>query len=120
MDNHLLQLPLGGCSLHDLLVDGVGRDEPVDHDGLGLADPVAPVLSLQVLLGVPVAVVDDAGVGRGEIDAQAASPDVTLELKAEGVNCDVLPGAQQEDAVRGILVEPVDVGLSIQEVHPSV
>ena len=74
MDDHLLQLPLGGCSLHDLLVDGVGRDEPVDHDGLGLANPVAPVLSLQVLLGVPVAVVDDAGVRCSEVDAQAASP----------------------------------------------
>ena len=80
----------------------------------------APVLSLQVLLGVPVTVVDDAGVGRCQIDAQAASPGVTLELKDEGVNCDVLPGAQQEDAVGGVLVEPVDVGLSVQEVHPSV
>ena len=34
----------------------------------------APVLSLQVLLGVPVAVVDDAGVRRSQVDAQATSP----------------------------------------------
>ena len=31
-----------------------------------------------------------------------------------------LPGAEQEDVVVGVLVELVDVGLSVQEVHPSV
>ena len=75
MDDHLLQLPLSCSSLHDLLVDGVSGDEPVDHDWLGLANPVAPVLRLEVLLGVPVAVVDDAGVSSGQIDAQATRPE---------------------------------------------
>ena len=46
VDDHLLQLPLGGGSLHDLLVDGVGGDESVDHDGSRLADTVTPVLGL--------------------------------------------------------------------------
>ena len=46
VDDHLLQLPLGGGSLHDLLVDGVGGDESVDHDGPRLADTVTPVLGL--------------------------------------------------------------------------
>ena len=46
VDDHLLQLPLGGGSLHDLLVDGVGGDETVDHDGPRLADTVTPVLGL--------------------------------------------------------------------------
>ena len=52
MDDHLLQLPLGGCSLQDLLVDGVGRDQTVHHHRLGLPDAVASVLGLQVRLGV--------------------------------------------------------------------
>ena len=81
MDHHLLQLPLGGGPLHDLLVDGVGGDHPVDHDRLGLTDPVAPVLGLQVLLGVPVAVVDDASVGGGEVDPQTPGPGVDCERK---------------------------------------
>ena len=46
VDDHLLKLPLGGGSLHDLLVDGVGGDETVDHDGPRLADTVTPVLGL--------------------------------------------------------------------------
>ena len=46
VDDHLLKLPLGGGSLHDLLVDGVGGDESVDHDGPRLADTVTPVLGL--------------------------------------------------------------------------
>ena len=44
----------------------------------------APVLSLQVLLGVPVTVVDDAGVRRSQVDAQATSPsngEVRITLK---------------------------------------
>ena len=54
MDDHLLQLPLGGGSLHNLLVNGVCRDESVDHDWLGLANPVTSVLGLQVLLRIPI------------------------------------------------------------------
>ena len=52
MDDHLLQLPLGGGSLQDLLVDGVGRDQAVHHHWLGLPNAVAAVLGLQVRLGV--------------------------------------------------------------------
>ena len=50
---------------------------------------------LQVVLGVPVGVEDDAGVGGGEVDAQPAGA-----------------GAEQEDeAVRVRLAEAVDGGL---------
>ena len=52
MNDHLLQFPLCGGPLQDLLVDGVGRDQAVHHHGLGLANPVTPVLGLQVSLGV--------------------------------------------------------------------
>ena len=54
VDDHLLQLPLGGGSLHNLLVNGVCCDESVDHDWLGLANPVTSVLGLQVLLRIPI------------------------------------------------------------------
>jgi len=39
---------------------------------LYLANAVAARLRLQVVLGVPVRVVDDAGVGGGEVDANTA------------------------------------------------
>ena len=38
----------------------------------GLPDPVAPVLCLLVVVGVEVDVVEDDGVGGGEVDAQPA------------------------------------------------
>ena len=41
---------------------------------LGLANPVDPGHGLDVDLGVPIRVVQDASVGRLEIDAQAARP----------------------------------------------
>jgi len=51
---------------------------------------------LHVLVGVPVTVVDDDGVSRGEVDAQAASP-----------------GGQQEDEDVGVCVEGADGFLAV-------
>ena len=47
VNDHLFELPLGGGPLHDLLVDGVGRDQPVDHHRPRLPNPVTSVLSLR-------------------------------------------------------------------------
>ena len=59
---------------------------------------------LQVVLGVPVRVEDDAGVGGGEVDAQPPRP-----------------RAQQEhEAVRVGPREPVDGGLPQVPSHPAV
>lgn len=52
VNDHLLQLPLGRSSLQDLLVDGVGSDQAVDHHRFGLTNAVAAVLGLQVGLRV--------------------------------------------------------------------
>ena len=69
VDDHLLQFPLGSRPLNDLLVNSVGCHQPVHHHGLGLADPVATILGLEILLGVPIGVVDDASVCSGQIYA---------------------------------------------------
>lgn len=61
-------------------------------------------LDLQVVLRVPVGVEDDAGVGGGEVDAQASGA-----------------GAQQEDeAVRVWLAEAVDGRLAQVPPHSTV
>lgn len=98
VDDHLLQLPFGRSPLKDLLIDGVDSDQAVHHHGLGLANPVAAVLSLQVSLGVlganrrvtkhrvhtpvrpgaklrthPVTVKNDDGVGGCQVYPQASS-----------------------------------------------
>ena len=46
------------------------RDEAVNLDRLVLPDPVTASLRLQVVLRVPVRVVDDDGVGGRQVDAQ--------------------------------------------------
>lgn len=52
MNDHLLQLPLGGGPLHNLLIDGVCCDQAEHQHRLGLANPVAAVLGLQVCLRI--------------------------------------------------------------------
>ena len=79
-----------------LLVRRLG-DEPVHLHLLGLPDAVAARHRLQVVLRVPVAVVDDGGVGGGEGDAHPAG--------ARG---------EQVDKARPVAVEAVDARLPVR------
>ena len=74
LNDHAVEAELDGRPLHDLLVDGVLRDEPEHPDLLRLADPVGAIHGLQVHLGVPVGVVQDHDVSRVQVDAEAAGP----------------------------------------------
>lgn len=89
-DDELLQPALGVGREQQLLLDGAARGEAVHDDGPLLADAVAAVLRLQVLLGVKVRIEEDDGVGAGEVDALAAGA-----------------GREEEDAVVGVRVEGV-------------
>ena len=57
---------------------------------------MAPVLGLLVVVRVKVEVVEDDGVGRGQVDAEPARP-----------------GGQDEDEDLGVFVEVVDQELSL-------
>ena len=61
---------IGGLS--NPLLNRALRDEPLDGDVLLLPDPVGPVHGLGVVGWVPVVVVEDHGVGAGQIDPAAA------------------------------------------------
>ena len=52
MDHHLFQPSLAGSPLHNLLVKGVGSDQTIHHDRLGLPNTVAAILGLEITLGV--------------------------------------------------------------------
>jgi hypothetical protein len=52
VNDHFLQLPLGSCSFHNTLIDGVGSDQPEDKDWFCLTNAVAAILSLKVTLWV--------------------------------------------------------------------
>ena len=70
---------------------------PVNHDRLLLAQPVSPSLGLQVIVGVPVAVIDDDSVSCGQVDAQASC----------------FGGQQEDKVVLRAAVELVDAGLAL-------
>lgn len=57
-------------------------DKPIDLDGLVLANPVAASLRLEVILRVPVRVVDDDGIGSSQVNAQPSSTRTQQEHKA--------------------------------------
>ena len=60
------------CSLKNVLLHGIFRNEAIDIDMILLADPVCSCHSLQVSLRIPVAVEDDHGIGCLEVDTQPA------------------------------------------------
>lgn len=92
LDDKLLEAPLGVGGHEEGLLDGGPCGEAVDDDGPRLPDAVAPVLGLEVLLRVEVGVEQDDRVGGGEVDA--------LPARA---------GGEEEDAVRRVVVEVVDL-----------
>jgi len=104
LQDSLVQPQLETSSVEHFSLVGVLGHQPVDLHHLLLPDPVAPGLRLQVVLRVPVAVVDDARVRSGEVDAQATSL-----------------GAEQEDKpIRVWTAIPVDGCLSQVSSDPPI
>lgn len=101
MDDQLLEKTLGVGPPDQMRLNRVGGDEPVDDDRLLLADAVAAILGLEIHLRVlqgqripaaayPIAVVEDDGVGGGEIDAEATGARADEENLDVGVAIEVL------------------------------
>lgn len=55
--------------LRDALLDRVSGDESINHDLVGLTDTMGTTERLDVVMGIPIRVIDDDGVGSREIDA---------------------------------------------------
>ena len=71
-EDGLLEAELhGGAVKHVALVRGA-HDQPVHLHGLGLTDAMRASQRLGVVLGIPVAVKHDDGVGGDEVDSLAA------------------------------------------------
>jgi hypothetical protein len=51
---------------------GIGSDESIDSDLLLLADSMGPCCGLDIVLGVPVGIIDDDFSGGDEINAHSA------------------------------------------------
>mmetsp|Transcript_15009 Transcript_15009/g.38568 ORF Transcript_15009/g.38568 Transcript_15009/m.38568 type:complete len:573 (+) Transcript_15009:2004-3722(+) len=111
-----------GRGLEDGLLVGVARDEAVNLDVAGLPDAVAPRHGLQVILRVPVRVVQDDHIGCGEGDALPASLCGQKEHKAVGVILGEavdggLPGSACRAAVDALHVVPSQGEVVLQHVE---
>ena len=76
---------LRACERDDLLFDGVAGDQPVDHDVAGLADAVGAVDGLGLGGRVPPRVEQEAVVGLGEVQAEAAGLEADQEDRVVAV-----------------------------------
>merc|ERR1712216_514597 len=63
-----------------LLLHTIGGDQSKDQHGLRLANSVAPVHGLQILLGVPIGIVNDHGISGCQVDAEAAGSGAEQEV----------------------------------------
>ena len=99
----------------------VARDEPVDVDRLGLADAVAARLGLDVVLRVPVGVVDDHRVGGDEVDADAARARAKEEEELVGIVGEAvdgrLPRLARDGAVEPLVLVAVQAHVVLDEVE---
>mmetsp|Transcript_20639 Transcript_20639/g.79043 ORF Transcript_20639/g.79043 Transcript_20639/m.79043 type:complete len:211 (-) Transcript_20639:787-1419(-) len=104
LEHCLVETELARGVLEHVLLVGVAGDQAVDLHRLRLANAVAARLRLDVILGVPVAVVDHDSVGGGQVDAEAASP----------------RGEEEDELRRARRVESVDPFLPVPARHAAV
>ena len=72
-------------NLRDPLLDRAARYEAVDHDTIGLADTMGAAERLDVVVGVPVGVVDDDRVGGRQVDPETSSSRGEEEAKLRSI-----------------------------------
>lgn len=59
-------------NLRNSFFDRVTSDEPIDHDFVGLTDSVSSAERLNVIVRIPIGIVDNDGVSGGEIDTETS------------------------------------------------
>ena len=75
------------------------------------------------MLRIPVTVVDNTSVRCRQVDAQPAGSRISVELVYEVILLTMtsnLPCAQKENVELWVAIKPVDVVLSVEEIHVSV
>eukprot|EP00053_Salpingoeca_punica_P017129 m.163900 g.163900 ORF g.163900 m.163900 type:complete len:637 (-) comp17120_c0_seq4:1564-3474(-) len=90
---------------HNALFDCALGDETENADRLCLADAVGAILSLQISLRIPVAVVEDDDVGSGEVNAETACTGAEHEDELLAVGRIVLVDHALTVLVRRLAVE---------------
>jgi hypothetical protein len=96
LDHQLVPDQLVFLEVQHALLDRVLSDQSIDQHWPSLPDAVGSVCCLQVVLRVPVDVVDDDPVCRHQVEAQSSCS-----------------GGEEEDGVFWVVVEPLHVGIPL-------
>ena len=83
--------------LSDPLLDRVPGNESIDHDFVLLSDTMRSGQSLNVIVRIPIGVIDDDRVGSVQVDAQATG--------SGGQEEDELLGAFSIETINGVLTQ---------------
>ena len=100
----------------------ISRHQPVDAHELGLADAMAARLGLQIVLRVPVGIVDDDRVGGRQVDAHAARARAQQEEKGIRVRRAVavdgsLPLVASHRPVQALVAEASQLDVLLDQVE---
>ena len=121
-NDRLLESKLLIGSIEQVHLVRLARHQAVDAHQLGLSDAMAARLGLQVVLRVPVGVVDDDGVGRRQVDADAARARAEEEeeggraFRTEAVD-GLLPFVTGDRAIEPLVLEAAQLDVLLDEVQ---
>ncbi|KAH6611038.1 hypothetical protein Trco_001058 [Trichoderma cornu-damae] len=82
LDDLAVHVQLEPSAFQNLFLDGVGADETQNSHLVLLTDTVGAVLGLQILVRIPVRVVNDDGIGSLQVEAQTAGTSRQQEQKS--------------------------------------
>lgn len=68
-ENSFIEAEFLSCPLEHLSLIGITRDESVDFDLAFLTNPMSSGRRLNVVLRIPIRVVDDDNVGASQVDS---------------------------------------------------
>merc|ERR1711892_549148 len=108
--------------LCDPLLHGVPGDESVYHDLILLPDPVGSAEGLDIIVRIPVTVIDDNGVGSGQIDSETSSPGGEQEHKllstwlVEPIN-GLLPHCTSDASINPLILVPNTVEEILEKIQ---
>mmetsp|Transcript_7590 Transcript_7590/g.28607 ORF Transcript_7590/g.28607 Transcript_7590/m.28607 type:complete len:264 (+) Transcript_7590:1655-2446(+) len=98
-----VQAQLQRGDAHEALLVGLAGQQPVDANLSGLADPVRPRLRLEIVLRIPVGIVDHHVAGVLQVEPHATRP-----------------GADEEDLDLVVVLKSLDVHRPLGSVNPTI
>eukprot|EP00964_Phaeocystis_antarctica_P141177 scaffold106158_cov45-Phaeocystis_antarctica.AAC.2 len=115
LEHAVAQVLLEDLPVVDLLLERVGRHQPVDRDRALLPHAPRALLGLAIVGGVPVGIDEEHAVGAGEVDAEAAGACRQQEAKDRRVLVEVIDESEAPRDRRRAVEPAVGVAARLDE-----